>query len=250
MTGLQKVYGTHAVSAALEKHADRCVDLHVLTGESGGSEKIQRIVELARAAGLPVKPVDKGELKELTGSANHQGVLLVMEAKTNYQESDLDGLIDDCSSAPLILALDGVQDPHNLGACLRSAEAFGVAAVIAPKDRACDITPTVRKVASGSAERVPFIRVTNLVRTLTSLQRKGLWTTGAAGEADQSLRDIDFSAPAVVVLGAEGKGLRERTRKSCDYLAAIPMLGSVGSFNVSVACGIFLYEVARQRGGP
>ena len=248
MAVLHKVYGSHAVSAALNKSPDRCVDLHVLSNDSGPSGKHQELIELARTIGLPVKPVDKAELNELSGTNNHQGVLLVMEGKAHYQESDIDGLVDGCPEAPLVLALDGVQDPHNLGACLRTAEAFGVSMVIAPKDRACDITSVVRKVASGAAERVPFVRVTNLVRTLTYLQHKGLWITGAAGEAQQLVEEVDFTGPTVVVMGAEGKGLRERTRKSCDYLTAIPMRGEVGSFNVSVACGIFLYEVARQRG--
>ena len=248
MADLQLIFGIHAVEAALDNHPQRGIELLVQAGDRNG--KIKHICDSATRAGMRISHVRKSILDEQCDSANHQGVLLKIKPAVSYRESELDSLLQKCTAAPLVLALDGVQDPHNLGACLRTAEAMGVDAVIAPKDRACDITPVVRKVASGAAERIPFVRVTNLARTLKSLQKSGLWVSGAASEADSALGDVDFTRPSVLVLGAEGSGLRNLTRRACDYIVSIPMSGTAGSFNVSVACGICLYEIARQRASP
>jgi 23S rRNA (guanosine2251-2'-O)-methyltransferase len=241
----QLVFGIHAVQAALDNQSLRGIELLVQAGDHNG--KIKQICASAARAGMPISQVRKKILDEQCDGAIHQGVLLTIKPAVLVRESDLDSLLQKCTTAPLVLALDGVQDPHNLGACLRTAEAMGVDAVIAPKDGSCDITPAVRKVASGAAERVPFVRVTNLARTLKSLQKSGLWVSGAASEADSALGDVDFTQPSVLVLGAEGSGMRNLTRRACDYIVSIPMSGTVGSFNVSVACGICLYEIIRQR---
>lgn len=162
-------------------------------------------------------------------------------------ENDLFGLLDELVEPPLLLILDGVQDPHNLGACLRSADAAGVHAVIAPKDRSVSLTRTVRMIACGAAEKVPFVRVTNLARTMKELQEAGVWLVGTAADSSRSLYDIDLSLPVAFVMGSEGRGLRRLTRERCDFLVSIPMAGSVESLNVSVASGICLFETLRQR---
>ncbi|HOW62132.1 MAG TPA: 23S rRNA (guanosine(2251)-2'-O)-methyltransferase RlmB, partial [Candidatus Contendobacter sp.] len=192
---------------------------------------------------------DRAELDRLSGGARHQGVVarLVIRQRS-YDEADLPELLAAPNGPALVLALDGVQDPHNLGACLRSAAAADVQAVIAPTDRAAGLNATVRKVASGGADIVPFVAVTNLARTLRGLQEQGVWIVGAAGEADATLYDVDFTLPTALVLGAEEKGLRRLTREVCDRLARIPMAGGMESLNVSVAAGIFLFEARRQRG--
>ena len=243
----ERVFGLHAVAALLESSPEACRSLLVQSGLRG---KVDAILSLAQDAGVRVERADKRELDRLSADANHQGVIARVDRQLTFSEGDLDALLARSSGTPLILALDGIQDPHNLGACLRTAEAFGVDVVIAPKDKACGITPVVRKVASGAAERIPFVPVVNLARTLQSLKKSGLWVFGAAGEAGDPLHGADLSVPAVILMGAEGRGLRQRSRSLCDHLLAIPMHGDVGSFNVSVACGIFLYEVIRQRGTP
>jgi 23S rRNA (guanosine2251-2'-O)-methyltransferase len=182
------------------------------------------------------------------GHANHQGVLAQCRAAAERTEGELPGLLASLSGPALLLVLDGIQDPHNLGACLRSADAAGAQAVILPKDNAAPITPVVRKVASGAAEVLPVFQVTNLARTLDELKDAGVWLIGAAGEAEQTLYDVDLRGPVALVLGAEGTGLRRLTREKCDHLARIPMAGTVESLNVSVATGIFLFEAVRQRG--
>lgn len=245
MSNTNCVFGVHAVQAALKSKAKNATELFVLVGQR--TAKVEKICADANSFGLRITQAKKHTLDGLCGHANHQGLVLKIIDTPHYQESDIQEILSANTSIPLILALDGVQDPHNLGACLRTAEAMGVDMVIAPKDRACDITPVVRKVASGAAERVPFIQVTNLVKTLEVLKKSGLWVFGAAGEACEPLDKIDFTRPSVLVMGAEGRGLRQLTRKTCDGIAAIPMQGAVGSFNVSVACGICLYEAVRQR---
>ncbi|MEM7208315.1 MAG: 23S rRNA (guanosine(2251)-2'-O)-methyltransferase RlmB [Pseudomonadota bacterium] len=241
----QTIFGKHAVRAALKSQPERCQKLLVL---AGASARVGDIETAARAIGLNVQQRARDELDELVAGGNHQGVVLhVTQTEQSYKESDLPALIRQSEDRALVLVLDGVQDPHNLGACLRSAEAIGVDVVVVPKDKSCDLTPTVRKVACGAAETVPFVRVTNLVRTLQSLQELGVWIAGAAGEADMPVDEVDFDRSIAVVMGAEAKGLRQLTRKACDYLFSIPMSGEIGSFNVSVACGICLYEAARQR---
>ncbi len=239
------VFGIHAVQAALHKKPEHAIELIVLAGQR--NTKIEEICADANDFGLRTVQAKKSILDALCDNANHQGVVLKIIDSPRYQESDLEKRLKACRGTPLILALDGVQDPHNLGACLRTAEAMGVDMVIAPKDRACDITPVVCKVASGAAERIPFIRVTNLVRVLGTLKQAGLWVFGTAGEDGVALDKADFTPPSVLVMGSEGKGIRSLTRKACDHIVSIPMCGEVGSFNVSVACGICLYEITRQR---
>jgi 23S rRNA (guanosine2251-2'-O)-methyltransferase len=234
--------GFHAVIAALEDGATK--PAQVLLAQHRQDERSRRVSELAREAGIPLRLVPKSELDLAAPELRHQGVLAAMPAQAFSGEDALD-----LPAAPdtLILVLDGVQDPHNLGACLRTAEAAGVKAVIVPKDRAAGLSPVARKVAAGSAERVPVITVTNLARTLKRLQELGYWVTGLAGEAEQSLFEADLSGPRVLVLGAEGEGLRRLTREHCHQLIRIPMAGKAESLNVSVAAAVCLYEAVRQR---
>jgi 23S rRNA (guanosine2251-2'-O)-methyltransferase len=198
--------------------------------------------------GVAVHLEDRATLDRLSGGAPHQGVVARCGAVACARnENDLSGILGSAGGPPLLLVLDGVQDPHNLGACLRCADAAGVDGVIVPADRAVGLTATVRKVACGAAETIPFMRVTNLARCLRSIRERGLAIVGAAGEARETFHDVDFSGPVAIVLGAEHKGLRRLTRESCDCLARIPMLGRVESLNVAVAAGIFLFEAVRQR---
>jgi len=208
---------------------------------------MERVRAAAQAGGITVHCVPRAELDALVGGARHQGVVARGTAPPQRSEVDLDAVLAGQTKAAFLLVLDGVQDPHNLGACLRSADAAGVQAVIAPKDRSVSLTPTVRKVASGAAEAVPFIQVTNLARTLRELKQAGIWLVGTAGEAGTSLFEADLAGPLALVMGAEGKGLRRLTRETCDTLVHIPMAGSVASLNVSVATGICLFEAVRQR---
>ncbi|MEA5444661.1 23S rRNA (guanosine(2251)-2'-O)-methyltransferase RlmB [Gammaproteobacteria bacterium AB-CW1] len=234
--------GIHPVRAALA--AGRVRELHV----AAGNKRIRELSDQARAAGIPVLSTDKQQLTILAGTDRHQGV--VARAEPGENVTDLDDLVARAESgeALLLLVLDGVQDPHNLGACLRTADAAGVDAVIVPKDRSSPLTPAARKVAAGGAETVPFLPVTNLVRALRSLQEAGVWTVGLAGEAGQSLYETDLTGPLAIVMGAEADGLRRLTREQCDFLAALPMAGQVESLNVSVTAGVCLYEAVRQRG--
>lgn len=240
------IYGLHAVSAALRHEPGRLRGLWV--DRRRRDARIKEILALAEAAGVQVYPEDAEALDRQCGGERHQGVLARLKAaERHWTEADLDTVLDAIAGPALLLVLDGVQDPHNLGACLRSADAAGVHAVLAPNDRAAGLTPTARKVACGAAEHVPFIQVTNLARTLRELKQRGIWLVGAAGEAESDLYAMDLKGPVAVVLGAEEKGLRRLTREECDYLARIPMAGSVESLNVSVATGVFLFEAVRQR---
>ena len=245
MSGL--IHGLHAVNAALRHQPQRIEKLWVQAGAR--QQRLEPLLGDARRHGIEALPVERAELDRLTGGARHQGVVARLTVtEPAHRESDLEHLLATGPQPPLLLVLDGVQDPHNLGACLRSADAAGVSAVIAPADRAAGLTPTVHKVASGAAETVPFVRVSNLARTLRRLRERGLWLVGAAGEADTDLYSADLGGPLVLILGAEGKGLRRLTRELCDQLVRIPMSGSVASLNVSVATGILLFEAVRQRG--
>lgn len=242
------IHGLHAVTAALKYEPERLHGLWVERQRRDG--RIQALLDQAGAQGVAVHPVDRAELDRLSGGARHQGVIARLAAvrQRSYDEADLLELLAAVEGMPLLLVLDGVQDPHNLGACLRSAAAVGVHAVIAPADRAVGLNATVRKVACGAAEIVPFVPVTNLARTLRALQEQGVWLVGAASEVDDTLYDVDFTLPTAIVLGAEEKGLRRLTREICDRLARIPMVESgVESLNVSVATGVFLFEARRQR---
>lgn len=241
-----QVYGLHAVQGLLEQ---RVGDIESLMIQQGRQDKrLQQLVVQAQSAGLRPQVVPKDKLDALAGGGRHQGVLAqVTERESAYSEKQLPELLATLPAPGLVLVLDGVTDPHNLGACLRSADAAGVSLVIAPKDKSASLNATVRKVACGAAETVPFVAVTNLARTLKQLQEAGVWLVGLAGEADQSLYDIDLSGPVAIVMGAEGAGLRRLTRENCDYLARLPMAGAVSSLNVSVATGVALFEVVRQR---
>ena len=240
---MDTVFGYHAVSALLRAQPQRVVTVYLLEGGRGARR--DELVALANAAGVVLESASKQRLGDwVTG--NHQGVVAHCRAAPQLNEADLRDLLDDVAQ-PLVLVLDGVTDPHNLGACLRTADAAGVAAVIVPKDKAAGLTATVRKVASGAAENVPFITVTNLARTLDQLKEHGLWLVGAAGEAGQALYEVDLTGPVALVLGAEGGGMRRLTKERCDFLVQIPMAGSVSSLNVSVATGVCLFEAVRQR---
>ena len=241
------VYGLHAVAAALKYESNRVRALWV--ERQRRDARLRDLLETA-AETIPVHCAERAELDRLSGGARHQGIVARLEARRpGLDEADLPGLLAAANEPALFLVLDGIQDPHNLGACLRSAAAAGVHAVIAPTDRAVGLNATVRKVASGAAEITPFVPVTNLARTLRGLQDQGVWIVGAAGEAEHRLYEVDFTVPTAIVLGAEEKGLRRLTREVCDRLARIPLAeGGVESLNVSVAAGIFLFEARRQRG--
>ena len=245
MSKAEHVFGLHAVSGVLQRNPERISLLMVLATRSDG--RIEEVLQLADAANVPVRRVGRRELDEQVPGVSHQGVVALMGSVPNPGEGDLPRLLEQLGRAPFLLILDGVQDPHNLGACLRSADAAGVDAVILPKDRSAPLNATVRKVACGAAETVPVIRVTNLARTLRALRDAGVWLYGAAGEATQTLYETDLSGPLALLLGGEGKGLRRLTRDHCDSLMSIPMAGSVSSLNVSVATGICLFEACRQR---
>jgi 23S rRNA (guanosine2251-2'-O)-methyltransferase len=245
MNGRRVVYGLHAVTAAL-KHRPKAV-AEVLLDAKRGDPRARRVADMAKAVGVKLSHADGEQLNGLARGGRHQGIAAYVEDVT--LAASLDEVLDDLAEPALLLVLDGVQDPHNLGACLRVADAMAAHAIVAPKDRACGLNATVHKVASGAAETLPFITVTNLARTLRELKDKGIWVVGMSGGESGTLFDAKLSGPLALVLGAEGEGLRRLTRETCDELASIPMLGQVESLNVSVAAGICLYEARRQRRG-
>lgn len=240
------VFGIHAVVALLERDPASIDQLWLQEGRE--DRRLQQVRDLAVAAGLPLTTAVRRELDQRV-RGRHQGVVARRSGShPGWQEADLPELLA-ARPAPLVLVLDGVTDPHNLGACLRTADAAGVTAVLAPRDRAAGLGPTVRKVACGAAETMPFVTVTNLARSLRELQQQGLWLVGTAGEAEQCLYDLDLTGPVALLLGAEGRGLRRLTRELCDHLVHLPMAGSLSSLNVSVAAGVALFEAVRQRRG-
>ena len=241
----ESVGGWHAVLALLKQAPERVLSIHIDRGRKG--PRRQQLLDAARAAGAAVEETGGDALDRLAGHDRHQGVVARCRPAVERTEAELPSFLEALPEPPFLLVLDGIQDPHNLGACLRSADAAGVQAVILPRDNSAPLTPVVRKVASGAAETVPLFRVTNLARSLEVLKNAGVWLAGAAGEADQDLYGVDLRGPLALVLGAEGTGLRRLTRESCDYLVRIPMAGSVESLNVSVATGICLFEAVRQR---
>ena len=245
MKGAETIFGLHAVRIMLERHPERVHAVRI--AERRDDPRVRTIEELARRHQRPVERVDVQALKRLLGDVVHQGVAADIAPLPPWTEDDLLAALQG-AAAPLLLALDGVQDPHNLGACLRTADACGVLAVIVPKDRAAQLTPTARKVAAGAAETTPVVSVTNLARILKLLKEAGLWVVGADAAAEQAADAVDLKGPVVLVLGAEGAGLRQLTRQNCDFLVRLPQLGTVESLNVSVAAGMLLYEAARQRG--
>lgn len=250
--GRSQVGGLHSVKALLKGDVARVERLLLQSGRR--DSRLRGLRELARRHGVRVVETTRVELDRLSGGLEHQGAVALLRdsAVDASPPKDLLALLverDAVPPPPLVLVLDEVQDPHNLGACLRSADAAGVDAVVIPSDNSCGMTPVVRKVASGAADTVPLYRVANLQRTLGELQRAGLWIYGAAGEAERTLWALDLAGPVAIVMGAEGHGLRRLTRERCDELFRIPMGGSVSSLNVSVATGVSLFEVRRQRGG-
>jgi len=244
------VYGLHAVRVMLERHPERVISVRV--SERREDPRMRQIEGLARQHGRPVQRIDAHALKQMVGDVVHQGIVANIAPLPPWSEDTLLTELTSAkrsSSSPLLLALDGVQDPHNLGACLRTADACGALAVVVPKDRAAQLTPTVRKVAVGAAETTPVVSVTNLVRTLKLLKDAGLWIVGADADGPRLAHEVDLSGGIVLVLGAEGGGLRQLTRQTCDWIVRLPSLGAVESLNVSVAAGMLLYEVVRQRTG-
>lgn len=240
------IHGFHAIGAKLRHDPEGVFE--IFHSEGRQDARLRDLLENAKLAGVRTVPVPAERLNGMAGGGRHQGVIARVDARR--REIKLDDILDELQSSgepALLLVLDGVTDPHNLGACLRVADAAGAHAVIAPKDKACGLSATAIKVASGAADTVPYIMVTNLARALREMQDAGIWVIGAAGEATQSLYDVDQKSSVAWVLGAEGDGLRRLTRDTCDVLAKIPMYGSVESLNVSVASGVCLFEARRQR---
>jgi 23S rRNA (guanosine2251-2'-O)-methyltransferase len=240
------VFGWHAVEAVLKREPERLQEVWIQTGRQ--DKRVKGITDALDSLGVRWKVVHRKELDERVAGV-HQGIVAAVSESREWTEDDLLAQLAGSDKPPFLLVLDGVTDPHNLGACMRTADAVGIQAVIVPKDKSASLTPVARKVACGAAETVPFVRVTNLARFLRSLQDQGVWLIGTAGEADATLYQADFKGPVALVMGAEGKGMRRLTREHCDQLINIPMLGHVDSLNVSVATGVCLYEALRQRLG-
>ena len=243
MSDTQVLFGFHAVTGRLRTRPDSILELYVDSARRDGRARDLRAN--ARGAGVRIVEADAARIERIAGTGRHQGVAARVAAV--QLDTNIETILAGAAEPALLLVLDGVQDPHNLGACLRIADALGAQAVIAPKDRAVGLTPVVAKVASGAAETVPYLQVTNLARFLGELQALGVWILGADQDGDAPLSQTDAKGPVAWVLGAEGEGLRRLTRERCDALIRIPMQGTVGSLNVSVAAGICLYEARRQR---
>ena len=240
------ITGLHSVRTALKHGAGSVLEIWVEARRR--DRRLRELISLAREEGIPVRQISREELDALVPGTNHQGVAANTQAPAARDEKGLITRLESLTEPPLLLILDGIQDPHNLGACLRSADAAGVHAVVTAKDRSVGLTPTVCKVASGAAETVPFFQVTNLVRTLRWLREKqDIMLVGTTGEVDSSLYAADLRGPLGLVMGGEEKGMRRLTREACDQLVSLPMAGSVESLNVSVATGICLFEAVRQR---
>ena len=244
MKGTETIYGLHAVRVMLERHPERVSSVRL--AEKRDDPRIRQIDELARRHNRPIQRVDQHALKQQLGDVAHQGVAADITPMPPWTEDDLFDALQ-TATHPIILVLDGVQDPHNLGACLRTADACGALAVVVPRDRAAQVNPTVRKVAVGAAETTPVVAVTNLVRTLKMLKEAGLWVVGADADGPKLAHEVDLTGGIVLALGAEGTGLRHLTQQTCDWMVRLPQLGAVESLNVSVAAGMLLYETVRQR---
>ncbi len=242
---LTKLYGLHSIQAALDYSPKKIGKAWIDAQRQ--DKRLTQLIDGLLDLGIEPEKVDRKKLDKLADSHNHQGIVIEVELPGELSESKLKDAVLTLSAVPLFLVLDNVQDPHNFGACLRTADAAGVHGVIVTKDNAVGITPTVCKVASGAAETVPVYQVTNLSRTLRWLKDQGIWVMGAAGDATQTAYQTDFTVPLALVVGAEGKGLRRLTKEQCDVLVKLPMLGQVESLNLSVATGVLLYETVRQR---
>lgn len=239
------IYGVHAVLAVLQTRHTQVASLYLQANRH--DQRFQQLRQLAEDRGIIVYNISREELNRRTPNGNHQGAAVCCHAEIAWQESDLDHWLKEAPSDAFILVLDGIQDPHNLGACLRSANGAGVNWVIIPRHNAVGMTAVVRKVACGAAEFTPLVTVSNLARTLRKLKQAGVWIVGAVDQAEQSLYEADLKGRLAIALGAEGKGLKHITQLECDYLVSIPMRGDVSSLNVSVATGVCLYEALRQR---
>jgi 23S rRNA (guanosine2251-2'-O)-methyltransferase len=246
MTDTRPLFGFHAVTARLRMRPESVRGVYV--ADARHDRRARELIERAMAAGVAVHAIDEARLAALAGTAKHQGVVALVATDPPYQT--LDEVLDGVREPALLLILDGVTDPHNLGACLRSADAFGAQAIIVPKDRAVGLNATVAKAASGAADTVPVLTVTNLARCLRDLKGRGVWLLGADAGGDESLFHADLSGPLAWVLGAEGGGLRRLTRELCDRIVSIPLFGSVESLNVSVAAGVCLFATRQQRSAP
>ncbi|HEH9706024.1 TPA: 23S rRNA (guanosine(2251)-2'-O)-methyltransferase RlmB [Pasteurella multocida] len=241
----ENIYGIHAVSAFLNNAPERLIEVYALKGHD--DKRLQPLLNELHRLGITIQFVNRQTLDKKAEGEVHQGIMARVQPAKELNEADLDTLLQNQSN-PLLLVLDSVTDPHNLGACLRTADAAGVCAVIVPKDKSAQLTAIARKVACGAAEVVPLIRVTNLARTLRELQQKhNIWVVGTAGEATNTLYQTQLTGGLALVMGAEGEGMRRLTREHCDQLISIPMAGSVSSLNVSVATGVCLFEIVRQR---
>lgn len=238
------IFGFHSVEAILNKEPERFIEIYALKGRE--DKRLNPIINLARQFGVSIQFMQRKALDDKAKGEQHQGIIARVKEGKKYNEKDLDQIIAN-SDTPFLLVLDGVTDPHNLGACLRNADAAGVDAIIVPKDKSAKLNGTARKVACGAAETVPLVQVTNLARTLRDIKEMGVWVVGTAGETDVEVFDAKLTGPMAIVMGAEGSGMRRLTREHCDELVKIPMVGTVSSLNVSVATGICLFEVLRQR---
>jgi 23S rRNA (guanosine2251-2'-O)-methyltransferase len=244
MKAVETIYGLHAVRSMLLRHPERVRAIKF--AERRDDPRTKEIEELARKGGRPVQRIDARALAQSLGDVSHQGVIAEIEPLPPWTEDDLVTALETAKD-PIVLVLDGVQDPHNLGACLRTADACGALAVVVPKDRAAQLNATARKVAVGAAETTPVVSVTNLARALKLLKEAGLWVVGADADGPKFAHETDLKGGVVLVLGAEGSGLRQLTRQTCDFVVRLPQLGAVESLNVSVAAGMLLYEAVRQR---
>lgn len=245
MKSTKSIFGYHAVISLLS-HTPKHIK-HIYLQNKKQDDRVQEILQLANTHNIPIEYLSREFLDEMVNHANHQGIVAKITHDANYTEDDIEIILSKINTPPLLLILDEIQDPHNLGACLRTANAAGVHAVIAPKDNACGITPTVYKVASGAVDSTPFIQVTNLARTMRKLKELNIWIYGTDENAKDDIYHTDFKGPVAFVLGAEGEGLRRLTREHCDFMVKIPMTGTVPNLNVSVATGVCLFEVVRQR---
>jgi len=242
----EMIYGIHAIQGMLARSPERILDVYLLKNRD--DKRLNALVQDIESLGLPAKVVDRKWLDEQSGQGVHQGIMAKIKEGRNYHENDLPDLLMQ-KTEPLILILDGVTDPHNLGACIRTADAVGADLIIIPKDKSAPLNAIAKKVACGAAESVPVIRVTNLARTLRMLKEDyQIWIVGTAGEADHSLYQSNLTGKLAIIMGAEGEGMRRLTKEHCDELVSIPMSGFVSSLNVSVATGICLFESVRQKG--
>ena len=237
--------GVHPVAAALQSAPEQV--RHIFIAAEARNPRVKELEDRARELGIPVQHASRASLDRRSAGERHQDVMAEFDGGNVRSERDIPELLAAIDGPPLVLILDGVQDPHNLGACLRTAEAAGVHFVILPKDRSAGLSPVVRKAACGAAEVLPIVSVTNLARVLRLLKQEGIWLAGAAGEAPQSLYQADLRGPLALIVGSEGKGIRRLTGELCDYLVRIPMSGTVSSLNVSVATAVCLFEIIRQR---